>query len=67
MHHLKTYDGLETEYVHLNWSHRDDQDGNDKVKIEFVKETTQKKLDSAQKKDKLFVSPLALLIALLCA
>lgn len=68
MHHLKTYDGLKTEYVHPNWSHRDDQDGNEKVKIEFVKQTTQKKLDSAQKKGKLFaLFPLFLFTSLLCA
>lgn len=53
MYHLKTYEGLKTEFETPKWVYSPKQDGNDKVKIEFVKTTTDKKITSAKKKGNL--------------
>lgn len=58
MHQLKTYEatknsnGLPTVYEHLNWGYRKEQDDNEKIKTKFVKQTTDKKLKSAETKGK---------------
>ncbi|OJJ79261.1 uncharacterized protein ASPGLDRAFT_40123 [Aspergillus glaucus CBS 516.65] len=49
MYHLKTYEGLKTKFETPRWVYPAKQNGNDKVKIEFVKTTTDKKITSAKK------------------
>lgn len=52
MHHLKIFEGLKTEYDYPIRKYNDKQDGSDKVKIEFLKNTSEKKLTTAKKKGK---------------
>lgn len=52
MYHLKTYEGLKTEFETPKWVYSSKEDGNDKVKIEFLKTTTDK-ITSAKKEGNL--------------